>query len=517
MPNIMPEKTGFCESTGVSLYERNAESHWEKLSKWFAIIILGVFPFLMGARKYENITLSRYIWFCVLTLAYVFGVLLILVGFSLSKKSWVKRKAEGFQRLDISQWLMIAYVGWAAISSFVSPYRQDTWLGQGRYEGLLTIILYCLIFVLLSFWGEYTNLYAYAMGIMAAAIALLSFLQMCGIDFLTPEGYTVWDTKFFATIGNIDCVSGIGAIVIPALFCAFVLLNSAWRYICLSGFALYFYLQLFVDVDSGKMGLLLAFVVVLPFLLDRWKRMMRTAVGFGTLLLVYAAEKLLPITQKGIALVFTKKAAIALILGAILVVLGIVFEKEERSLRWSEKQMRRLVWIVLLILLAAAVILVYTYQGNSRLLLEIQQVLHGELADNAGNRRGIVWKLSVQFIKEMPIFGSGPDTYLARSYPYYQSGQLIEVYDFAHNDFLQVGVCLGLGGLLIYVAWIISMAIRLLKKARTNPLLLIFGSAMVGYIGHVFFSFSIALVTPLFWVLAGLGNKCLRQTKEETA
>ena len=505
------EKSGIGEYAGVTLYERKAARYWEVFSQWFAIVMLGLLPFLMDSQKYYNITKARYVWFCVFTVLYVVGILLIALGFVLYKKGWVKRKAEGFQKLTISQYLILAYVFWAILSSLFSPYRADTWLGQGRYEGLFTILLYSAIFFLLSFWGEYTNKYVYALGIMAAAMSVLAFLQLFGLDFLTPEGYSIWETRFFATIGNVDCVSGVGAIVIPALLCAFVLMTGKWRYLCLGGMALYFYLQVFIDVDSGKIGLIAAFLVLLPFLLDRWKRAMRTLIGLGALLCAYGAAKLFPITQEGIALAPGKKAIAGLVLGVVLIVLGYILEKKEQTFRLSEKQMRRLVLIVLAVLVVVALLFVYFYHGDNRLLSEISQVLHGELADNAGSGRGIVWKLSIKFIGEMPVFGSGPDTYLSRAMPYYESGELHQVFDFAHNDFLQVGVCLGIGGLLIYLAWILSMAIRLLKKAVDNPLLLIFGGAMVGYLGHVFFSFSIALVTPLFWVLAGVADKCMRQ------
>ena len=34
---------------------------------------------------------------------------------------------------------------------------------------------------------------------------------------------------------------------------------------------------------------------------------------------------------------------------------------------------------------------------------------------------------------------------------------------------------------------------------------------MAGYLIYSFFVFSIAIVTPLFWVLAGLADHCVRQ------
>ena len=500
------------EYCGVTLSQRKTSAYWERVSQWFAVIMLTAFPFLMGSDGYYNITESRYMWFRVLTDAFLGVCLLILIGYLLlSKEQWRRRKAEGFQKPTISQYLMMAYMLWATISSLVSPYRADTWLGQGRYEGLLTIFLYSLTFICLSFWAEYTNKYICGLAIMATVLSVICLMQPLGFDPFTPEGYDFWTVRFFGTIGNVDCVSGIGAMVIPALFCGFLLLENKWRYVCLTGLVLYTYLQFYVDVDSGKVGILLAFAILLPFLVSVPKRAFRSMVAFGAMLVSYAVETVLPITAEGIVSAFSKKGFLALLLGVALIIVGVILNKKNITFSVSEKKVRIIVVAFVIAVVLVALVFVYSYQGENRLLSEANQMLHGEITDEMGSRRGEIWKLSVKLMKERPIVGSGPDTLLSRARPYYDSGVVTQVYDFAHNDFLQVGVCLGIGGLAIYLAWIISMAVRILKRAAANPLLLIFGGAMVGYLGHVFFSFSIGLVTPLFWVIAGIADKLMRQ------
>lgn len=497
---------------GVSLSQRKTSAYWEKVSQWFAVIMLTVFPFLMGTKGYYDITESRYMWFRVLTDAFLGACLLILIGYLfLSRELWQKRKAEGFQKPTISQYLMAAYMLWATISSLVSPYRADTWLGQGRYEGLLTIFLYSLTFICLSFWAEYTNKYVCGLAIMATVLSVMAILQPLGIDPFTPAEYDFWEVRFFATVGNIDCISGIGAMVIPALFCGFLLLESRWRYLCLTGLVLYFYLQLYVEVESGMVGLLAAFAVLLPFLFTNPKRAFRAVTAFGAMLVTYGLEKFLPITQTGFTFSFGKKALLALVLGALMIAGGILLGRKNLTFSLSEKKIRRIVTVIVLAAFLAGVVFVYGYRGDVQTLQEASQMLHGEITPDMGTLRGEIWMLCGKFIKERPLFGSGPDTLLSRARPYYDSGAVRQVYDYAHNDFLQVAVCLGLVGLAIYLAWIVSMTVRILKRASSNPLLLIFGGAMVGYLGHVFFSFSIALVTPLFWVMAGIADKLMRQ------
>ena len=500
---------------GVTLRQRKTSAYWERVSQWFAVIMLTVFPFLMGTEGYYNITESRYMWFRVLTEAFLGVCLLIMIGYLLlSREQWRRRKTEGFQAPTVSQYIMAAYMLWATISSLLSPYRADTWLGQGRFEGLLTIFLYSLTFICLSFWAEYTNKYICGLGIMTAVLSVICLMQPLGFDPFTPEGYDFWTVRFFGTIGNVDCVSGVGAMVIPALFCGFLLLESKWRYLCLSGLVLYFYLQLYVDVASGMVGLLVAFAILMPFLFTTPKRAFRAMTAFGTMLVTYAVEKALLITRYGIEFTFGKKALLALVLGMAAIIGGVVLGKKNVTFSLDEKKIRLIVALIVLAAILAGIVFVYAYRGDTLILQEAHRILHGEFTDEMGSRRGEIWKLCIKLIGERPLLGSGPDTLLARARPYYENGTVTQIYDFAHNDFLQVTVCLGLVGLAIYLAWIVSVAVRILKRAVDNPLLLIFGGAMAGYLGHVFFSFSIGLVTPLFWVLAGIADKLMRQMTE---
>ena len=164
----------------------------------------------------------------------------------------------------------------------------------------------------------------------------------------------------------------------------------------------------------------------------------------------------------------------------------------------------------------AALIFLYRYSGEQRLLVEISQMLHGELSDSAGTGRGVVWKNCITLIRETPIIGSGPGTFSARHEPF----NTTQFFDFAHNDFLQIGVCQGLVGLALYVAFLVSLAVRALRVAPRCPQIVIFGGAAVGYLVYSFFVFSIAIVSPLFWVMAGIMDKMVRQveiTEKQTA
>ena len=108
--------------------------------------------------------------------------------------------------------------------------------------------------------------------------------------------------------------------------------------------------------------------------------------------------------------------------------------------------------------------------------------------------------------------GSGTGAFLEAFAPYNVGIGI--TFDFAHNDFLQIAACQGIVGLALYLGFIISLAVRGFKKIFTCPWVLVCISSCVGYIVYSFFTFSIAIVSPLFWVMAGLLDKMVRQIPE---
>jgi hypothetical protein len=95
------------------------------------------------------------------------------------------------------------------------------------------MLLYGVVFLLLSFWGEYTNGFTYGLGVMGALVGLMAMPQTFSSTFLYPHTYNYWNSEFLTTIGHQDCVAGIICILMPALLCAFVLLDGGLRYFCL--------------------------------------------------------------------------------------------------------------------------------------------------------------------------------------------------------------------------------------------------------------------------------------------
>lgn len=504
----------------AGLMRRGVCNYWEQFSHWFALILLALFPLFPGTDGYYNITGTKDFVFKLLAILFIVLCGLILAGLFMEKKLLRARAAGGWQRLTLPQILLIAYILWSALSAIQSPYPfAETWQGQGRTGGLFVILLYGAVFLLLSFWGEYSDRYTLALAAMAVVLGVMTVMQIGGSTILYPEGMSYANTRFLGTIGNIDCVAGIVSVVAPALACGFVFLNTKWRYLCLPGFAMLLYTQLFMNVDTGKMGLAAALVVVLSFLLTTRRNIADTLVIGAIAAVVFALHKSLVYTrtveETTAMLTMTKTAWLMVVAAIVLLAVAAFLYWRDKKLGSKElpvkaKTIRLIVAAVEVIAIVAVLVFLYNYSGEHRLLVEISQMLHGELSDSAGSGRGIVWKNCITFIRETPIIGSGPGTFAARHMDY----NTTQFFDFPHNDFLEIGVCQGLVGLALYVAFLVSLAVRALKVAPRCPQIVIFGGAAVGYLVYSFFVFSITIVSPLFWVMAGIIDKMVRQVQE---
>ena len=497
---------------GKTLLQQRKFAYWERLSQVFAIMILAVFPLTMGFDGYADIARAKYALFKAFMGFYMAAAAVITAEFLIEQKMWQARKAEGLHKWNLSQVLITAFVLWGVICAIVSPFH-DLWVGQSRYEGVLSMLLYAAIFILLSFWGEYCDYYVPAMAVMAVIEGLICLAQLWGVNWIYLEGYDFATTEFIGTIGNIDIVGGMIATVVPALACGYILLETRWRYVMLSGAAMLLLVELWIDVDSAKIGMLFAFAVCLPFLAAKRKFFSRTLRIGSVFSVVFALAKMFtPLSPA--AVTFGKLSLAAVVLAAVLGAASWLLERKERDFRWSAKTINLVVAGAEILLVIAALLYLRGYEGSSVLLTDIRNVLHGELADSAGTNRGFVWKACIELMAAAPVFGCGPGGFYEAFTPYNRE-ELGVMYDFAHNDFLQVGVCMGYVGLALYIAFLVVLAVKTIKAANRCPLVIIFAASVAGYLAHSFFSFSITIVTPLYWVMAGLLDKLIRQMPQE--
>lgn len=491
------------------LLRQTERPYWERLSQIFAILLLSVFPLLIGEEGYANITADKFGFFKNLTLFYLACAALLWLPCLKDKSLYTARKQKYAQKISVPQAALLLYVLWGVICALVSP-QEELWIGFRRNEGVFSMLLYASVFLALSLWGEYCDYLLPALSVTALAQAVLSLSQIWGSGLLYPQGYTYYDLQFVGTIGNIDFVSGFITLVLPALVCGFILLETRFRYVMLAGAALLFALQSLIGVDSGRVGLAVSLLLSLPFLCSERKRAARTLYALAVSL---AAGGISRYIAPG-SVSAPSKTPLLLLTALALAAAGFFLSKKDAAFPFEPRAIRMAVAAVELVAILAALVYLFQYSGSNALMRDAHELLHGRLSDTAGSGRGLIWKVSVNCMNANPLFGCGPGGFARGLTPYYDYEALGAWIDAAHNDFLHIGVCTGYVGLFFYAAFVLSLAVRALKSAARCPLVLIFAGAVAGYLTHSFFSISVPIVSPLFWAMAGLLEKLIRQLPE---
>ncbi|MDR1560726.1 MAG: O-antigen ligase family protein [Clostridiales bacterium] len=148
-----------------------------------------------------------------------------------------------------------------------------------------------------------------------------------------------------------------------------------------------------------------------------------------------------------------------------------------------------------------------------------------------GSGRGYMWSRTIPLLKQSLILGSGPDTY-ALTFPQddivgkvrYLGNPYIVV-DKPHNFFLMTGIDTGvvsMAAMIFIFAWyIITSSISILKGAASNEekwmfwLRIAILSGVCGYAVASMSTDSTVSVSPLFWLILGIGTALQRRLLRE--
>ncbi len=453
----------------------------------------------MTPQSYSNLTRAKWDGMLVLTAVTVLAVLIWRL---------VRRQHP---RMTVPLGIAFAYGAWLCLSA-----RFGTWAdtenarhvsaviwGAERYEGLITLVCYMLIFLSLSQLPVRTSWVLSACSISVAAYALIVLMQYAGLNPLNlfPSGRSIrTNYEFQGTLGNIDMVSAWLCLLMPGLLGSFVL-GGEHRLIHLTGGLLGVLLLLCMEVQSGLIALGVTLLLLIALSMRRPDCRAGTALVLGMVLLLAALRKsvLLPWLDGSEDIMLTASAAALLLLLAGLLALGASMLLRRHPLaevKWK--------WLIALTcgVLAVALTLVYVLPAaEGSWLWELQETLHGRAQDSFGSERLGVWRMTADLSTRSPWFGTGPDTfyYAFRSYLRETSQQLTQNFDNPHNLLLQTAVNCGIPAAVLFLA----LCWATIHHARKHGGLL-WALMAVGFLTQSMFTFSICLVSPMFYCVLGL-------------
>jgi len=362
------------------------------------------------------------------------------------------RKAGNIVDRDWTNKVLLVYLVFIVISLFFTDNLERAIYGStGRFEGLITLILYMCLFLIARLCPKLNDTLIIMVFGTAIIVSSYGILQFWGFDPFPRDIYRVnWSGRSFSTMGNPNFLGSYLVLMFPISIYFYILKGKK---VGLIGYAIYLYCILSTGTRGAWLGAIVAifFFVALHFVYYRFKddEFKRYIVLF--------------VLSVSIVLIFNFQTD-----GALL----------NRFL---------------------------TISSDAKEFLT-----EGAESDYAGANRGFIWKRVIELIKNRPLVGYGIEN-LGETFKIYYSQDMIEIWDMvmnidkAHNEYLNIAVTTGVPSLIAYLSFVfLILKSGLIQIRRDNSLVLLLMSSVLGYLVSAFFNISVVSVAYVYWIFLGL-------------
>lgn len=463
----------------------------KKLTAFFLLLLLTLYPLYFGSGGYRTIENDKYPLFLLLGGAMT---LLFLAGLLCTKKHSLRKNR--FPLFAVFALLLLLSL---TVSAACSDFPERVWLGGQRRDGVLTWALYLGIFAVCASHGHLSRLTDAALSVCLAFTAVLSFLQKCGMNLfgLYPDGIT-WlhgGNGFLATIGNIDFLSAFSVLGLTLLFGRYLTRTDRGRWLPLTGAAFGIFALYLASAKAGKLALFLTLLYALWHALQSRARLRRYFFGIAVLAGTLTVLSLLrrQQTKDGVRVLLMVSEKTMFRGGLTVLFAGLGLGAKKLPLPgWVRKSKRGLSLAVVLLLALGSLMAVYFFgERIGGLPSQMWKVLHGTATAHTGSGRFGIWQQSLELIREAPLLGSGPDT----------MGLRITA-DNAHSIFLNLWVNGGIFSLLSFC--LLLGSILLFARRRQTPQTFALTLPVIAYTAQAAVTVDEFIVAPLFWAVLGL-------------
>ena len=204
---------------GVHPMEEQSMTKAEKRCAWltdkYILCLLALFPLFTGFHGYANLTAAKFWLYTGATAVWLLGLLPCLCT---GARLFEKKPGAFF-------YLTCAFLGWNLVSAALSPWREKTFLGAGRYDGLFTQILYALTALGIARWGRKKIIYVRVFGASVFLCCAVALWQIAGGNplGLYPNGWrfadagTLYSGMYLGTVGNTLILGSVLSLAVPVL------------------------------------------------------------------------------------------------------------------------------------------------------------------------------------------------------------------------------------------------------------------------------------------------------------
>lgn len=490
----------------------------------YVCIIISIFP-LVYHDYYFDMMIFKYQFYYLVTLSYIGFIIVNNTVDAFFNKSNKPMHYSKFKKLTIPELSIIFFMLIALISNIQSDFFYESfWGNEGRYTGLFTLTLYgiSILFIIryLQFKKWILSLFLIS-GTIACCFGITDYFKLDILGFkvnIAPSQYNM----FMSTIGNVNTYTSYVALIMAVSTVMFSMEETRWKmvlyYFCMtcSFFAIIMGLS-----DNSYLSLLTLFGFLPLYLFGSKRGFKRYLViittFFSTIYMIISINKTMPdkvLEMQGI-IDHIPVAGLRLFLIFMLCITVIIYAVQYNSKNKDDNMgvVWKYSWLALmLIVLGITIFMLYDINilMNTDRYGSITQYLL--FNDDWGTHRGFNWRIAIENYKKFSpihkIFGYGPDTYgVMTHYFNYNEMKLKynEMYDSAHNEYLQYFITMGPLCLISYLIFLASSVRSLIRKSRENAYAIPILFAILCYSVQAVVNISVPIVTPIVFVLLAAG------------
>lgn len=500
------------------------------------LAILVIFP-LYYRDHYFDILESKYQFYYVTMITMSAVVLLLSLAFLIVDalefkaehvKACLKKCKPTFPRdaRGAADWFLFIFLVVAIISTCQSDYVYEAfWGNEGRFTGLFLHLVYIVSFFIISRLYRFKEWHLYlflAVSMLPLLFGITDYFHMDLLHF--KENVAAEDVDAFtSTFGNINTYITFIGIIFGMLSALFVVEKKSWK--AALSFAGYIVTVLSMIMSNSENGILaVAFIFAfLPLLAFRCMRgveryMWLLSGFFASCSMVSWINKHVDmplVSLDGVCRMLANfKFAFpnALLFGSIALVLYLFRQRDNQEKKADFGSRYVKIWAGLLLLcFCAGIFILYDANGggHSERYGALGNYLH--FSDEWGNYRGMIWKIALESYAKQPLghklWGYGLDTFGLMTYDYRDitQGMNAQVYDSAHNEYLQYLVSVGPIGLLAYLGFLGAALYRVVWKAKEKKWGIAVGAGVSCYLLQALVTINLPIVTPIMWTLLSIG------------
>ncbi|MBP3200789.1 MAG: O-antigen ligase family protein [Lachnospiraceae bacterium] len=517
---------------------------------FFVFLILTVFP-LYTHDMYFDILKSRYVFFKVWTLALVFillglGIAYLFIDYNnnSSSPSAIERFLSAFKLKNIKKHIIITDIFFVImlfcviISAAGSNFKEEAFFGtSGRYQGTECWILYFLTYVAISRTFKFKIMYldyAIIAGIFSCIWGITDFLYLDVFNFFANVS-DMQKSMFASSVGNLNTFTNYTVMVFAVSASLFIIEKQTVKKI--------FYLlatlvacagSIFGLADNAFLGLASFYLFIPMFCVKNRRSLLRFFITIDVFLvslyLFWCGMKLNhnPLQASIIMDLLNQHSIVAYLFvpfTVFIIVLYFILNKLKPNYgemidsklvpldSYLPKNLVKVYYIVIISIIAFIVFIliqINIVKTNADFWLSRVPSSHlFVLSDDWGTHCGHNWRIAfTNFTQNFSIFqklfGYGPDTYLIvseRTFYEEMVSRYGEVYDSAHNEYINYLICEGAVGLIAYMGILISSIKLEVKNMKENPFVVACVMAVIAYAVQAIVNIAIPITTPVFFAL----------------